>query len=212
MNPIGRLHVLTDTMLQTRFSHEDLARLAVAGGADTIQYRQKAGSTREMIETATWLSGICKEAGVTLIVNDRVDVAIASGADGVHLGQDDYPVKGARQLLGANAVIGVTAKTPEAIRKGVKDGADYVGYGPVRATGSKTDAGDVKGTEGVRSLVESVTGELEVPVIAIGGIDATNAGDVLAAGAHGIAVLSVVCCSADPEAATRELRRAIGTI
>ena len=92
MKKIGRLHVLTDTVLQLRYSDDELARLAIAGGADTIQFRQKSGSTREMIEAARRLKRICEDGGVTFIVNDRVDVAIASEADGVHLGQDDFPI------------------------------------------------------------------------------------------------------------------------
>ena len=130
MKKIGSLHVLTDTVLQSRYSHLELARLAIAGGADTIQYRQKIGSTREMIDTALDLKGLCASLGATMIVNDRVDVAIASGADGVHLGQDDFPLDRARDLLGPDAIIGGTAKTLDQVRKAASEGADYVGFAP----------------------------------------------------------------------------------
>ena len=109
MKKIGRLHVITDVVLQDRFSHSALAQMAVAGGADTVQFRQKEGSTRGLIETAIAVKHAC--GNVPLIVNDRVDVAIAAEADGVHLGQDDFPIAKARDLLGEDAVIGGTAKT-----------------------------------------------------------------------------------------------------
>ena len=108
MKKIGRLHVITDVVLQDRFSHVALAQMAVAGGADTVQFRQKEGSTRALIETAIAMKNACGD--VPLIVNDRVDVAIAAEADGVHLGQDDFPIEKARDLLGEDAVIGGTAK------------------------------------------------------------------------------------------------------
>ena len=92
MKKIGRLHVITDTELQDRFTHTELAKMAIAGGADTLQFRQKIGSTREMIETARQMKQLCTNRGVTFIVNDRLDVAIASDSDGVHLGQDDFPI------------------------------------------------------------------------------------------------------------------------
>jgi thiamine-phosphate pyrophosphorylase len=98
MKKIGRLHVLTDTALQSRFSHLELAKMAIRGGADTIQFRQKVGATREMIEIVRQLKQLCMDSGVTLIVNDRVDVAIAAEADGIHLGQDDFPIPLARKL------------------------------------------------------------------------------------------------------------------
>ncbi|MGD0236191.1 MAG: thiamine phosphate synthase, partial [Syntrophorhabdales bacterium] len=99
MKRIGRFHVITDTILQTCLSHVELAQLAIAGGADLIQLREKGGSTKEMIRAAEQMHALCKKAGVTFIVNDRVDVAIASHADGVHLGQDDFPIPLARKLL-----------------------------------------------------------------------------------------------------------------
>src|SRR4030042_914629 len=153
---IGRLHLLTDVVLQSRFSHEDLARLGIAGGADTIQLREKGGSTRRMIEVAKSLAFVCKSARVPFIVNDRIDVAIASGADGVHLGQSDFPSPLARELLGKDKIIGGSAATLEEARICLAEGADYVGFGPVYVTGSKEDAGPVSGAKGLKQVVETI--------------------------------------------------------
>jgi thiamine-phosphate pyrophosphorylase len=205
MKRIGRLHLLTDTVLQTRYSHVDLTRLAIAGGADTIQLRQKSGTTREMIEVAREMKRVCAAAGVTFIVNDRVDVALAADADGVHLGQDDFPIPRARTLLGEDRVIGGSAGTLEEALKCQSEGADYIGFGPVYTTTSKHDAGPASGL----SLLTKVMARVSLPVIAIGGITAENAPEVMASGVYGIAVISAVCCQLDPEEATKTLRRAM---
>ncbi|MFH1931582.1 MAG: thiamine phosphate synthase [Pseudomonadota bacterium] len=201
MKQIGKLHILTDTVLQSRFSHMEITRLAIAGGADTIQYRQKSGSTREMIEIARNMKRLCSEAGVTFIVNDRLDVAIAAEADGVHLGQDDFPIPMARDLLGEGRIIGGSAATLDEARKCLSEGAGYVGFGPVYPTSSKDDAGPVSGIDILKQVVEVIP----LPIIAIGGVSAENIPDVMRAGAHGIAVISAVCCQDDPEEATRAL-------
>jgi thiamine-phosphate pyrophosphorylase len=201
MKKIGKLHVLTDTALQNRFSHLELTEQAISGGADTIQFRQKGGSTKELIEIAAGMSRLCTEKGVTFIVNDRIDVAIAAGADGVHLGQDDFPIPLARKLLGNNRIIGGSAATPEEIEICIREGADYVGFGPVYPTGSKDDAGPVSGIDRLKQIVTSTP----VPIIAIGGIDKSNAFQVMGVGAHGIAVISAVCCRKDPQKAARDL-------
>jgi len=206
MKRIGKVHVLTDTVLQARFSHMELARLAVAGGADVIQYRQKQGSTLEMIETARAMKAVCRDAGAVFIVNDRIDVAMASDADGVHLGQTDFPIALAREILGVNVLIGGSAATIHEARDCLEQGADYIGFGPVFHTTSKEDAGPVSGLAGLRELRAA----MDVPVIAIGGIDETNAADVIGAGAHGIAVISCVCCRDDPEEAARRLCARLG--
>lgn len=205
MKQIGKLHILTDTVLQSRFSHMEITRLAIAGGADTIQYRQKSGSTREMIEIARNMKQLCSEAGVTFIVNDRLDVAIAAEADGVHLGQDDFPIPMARELLGEGRIIGGSAATLDEARKCLSEGADYVGFGPVYPTSSKDDAGPVSGIDILKQVVEIIP----LPIIAIGGVGAENIPDVMRAGAHGIAVISAVCCQDDPEEATRSLYQAL---
>ncbi len=203
--PIAKLHVITDTVIQSRFSHIELAELAIRGGADTIQFRQKTGSTREMIANSRRMKHLCTEAGVLFIVNDRLDVTIAAEADGVHLGQDDFPIPLARKKLGENIIIGGSAATLEEARKCFEEGAEYVGFGPVFPTSSKDDAGPVSGIELLRQVVEVVP----VPIIAIGGITPKNTRAVLQAGAKGIAVISAVCKAQDPEDATQKLLKAL---
>jgi len=203
---IGRLHVLTDTDLQNCFSHKELAELAIAGGADTIQFRQKTGETIQMIRIAEQIQALCKRAGVSFIINDRVDVAIASHADGVHLGQGDFPIPLARKLLGEGAIIGGSAGNAEEAQKCFLEGADYIGFGPVYPTSSKEDAGPASGLDLLRQVVEKIP----VPIIAIGGINKDNTVLVRESGAYGIAVISAVCCEKNPEEATRCLLRLLG--
>ncbi len=203
MKKIGRFHVLTDTLLQTHLSHVELAELAIAGGADTIQLRQKVGATRQMIRVAEQMQALCKRAGVTFMINDRVDVAIASHADGVHLGQDDFPIALARKLLGEDAIIGGSAGSMEEARKCLLEGADYIGFGPVYPTNSKTDAGPAGGLGLLKQIVEAIP----LPIIAIGGLTRDNTPLVMQAGVHGIAVISAVCCQKDPTEAAKALRR-----
>ncbi len=207
MKQIGRLHILTDTVLQSRFSHLELARMAIKGGADTIQFRQKVGTTREMIEIVRRLKQLCLDPGVTLIVNDRPDVAIAAEADGVHLGQDDFPIPLARKLLGESRIIGGSAASLEEAQKCLAEGADYIGFGPVYPTASKADADPVTGLKLLKQTVEVIP----LPIIAIGGISADNTPEVIRAGAQGIAVISAVCCHKNPEQATRALHQALQT-
>jgi len=200
---IGRLHVLTDTDLQNCFSHIELAELAIAGGADTIQFRQKSGETIQMIRIAEQIQALCKRAGVSFIINDRVDVAIASHADGVHLGQGDFPISLARKLLGEGIIIGGSAGNEEEARKCFLEGADYIGFGPVFPTSSKEDAGPASGLDLLKQVVEKIP----LPVIAIGGINKDNTLLVKESGVHGIAVISAVCCEKNPEEATKCLLR-----
>jgi thiamine-phosphate pyrophosphorylase len=203
MKRIGRFHVLTDSCLQTQFSHIELAELAIAGGADTIQFREKNGETRQMIRVSEQMKALCERAGVTFIINDRVDVAMASHADGVHLGQNDFPIPLARKLLGEEAIIGGSAGTLEEARNCLLEGADYIGFGPVYPTLSKEDAGPAGGLD----LLKQVVDKIALPIIAIGGITRNNAPMVLQARVHGIAVISAVCCQKDPMDAAKCLRR-----
>lgn len=205
MKEIGRLHVLTDIQVQNRFTHVHLTEMAIAGGADTIQFRQKQGLTREMIGIARDMKSLCEKAGVNLIVNDRIDIAIAAEANGVHLGQDDFPITLARRLLGDDTIIGGSAINLEEALECVSQGADYIGFGPVYPTLSKEDAGTATGIE----LLKEISEKISIPVIAIGGIDSVNIHEVLRSGAYGIAVISAVCCSPDPEQATRILKEAL---
>jgi thiamine-phosphate pyrophosphorylase len=202
MKKIGNLHVITDTSLQKKFSHVELTEIALAGGADTIQFRSKSGSTKDMIESARQMKVLCSRAGVPLIINDRIDIALAAGADGVHLGQDDFPIPLARKLLGPDAIIGGSAGDMEEAKKCLAEGADYIGVGPVYYTKSKPDAGKAMGIENLRIIAD----EIPLPIIAIGGITASDIEELLETGAHGVAVISAVCLSDDPEAAARRFR------
>jgi len=176
--------------------------MAIAGGADVIQFREKHGSARDMIETACRMKELCERAGVMFIVNDRVDVALASNADGVHLGQEDFPIPLARRLLGNERIIGGSAGNMEEAKKCIDEGADYIGFGPIFSTQSKDDAGPATGIATLRRL----TGEIHCPVIAIGGINEKQIPGLIEAGAHGVAVISAVCCAEDPEKAARSLK------
>jgi thiamine-phosphate pyrophosphorylase len=201
---IGRLHVVTDTTVQKRYTHEEMAALAVAGGADVIQLRDKRMHDEEMVVTARRTRARCADAGAILIVNDRAHVAKAARAHGVHLGRGDTPIAEARALLGPAAIIGATAGTLAQALEAQAAGADYVGFGHIFPTPSKRKDTPPVGIERLREVCAA----LRVPVIAIGGITADNAADVLAAGAWGVAVIGAVCAARDPEAAARALARA----
>ncbi len=205
MPRLGRLHVLTDFHLQQRFSHAELARRAVAGGADTIQFRQKAGGVRHKLHEARRVAAVCAEADVPLIIDDHLDVALAVGADGVHLGRRDFPIGEARQILGPGAILGATATTAQHARRAETAGADYVGFGPVFPTRSKDRPAAVKGLRGLTAACRAV----DIPVIAIAGITPERVRPALEAGAYGVAVLSGVVCADDPEAAASRFRRAL---
>ena len=201
MKNIGVLHVITDTALQSRFTHAALAELAIEGGADTVQFRQKHGTTRELIAMAQDMKTICAQHKVPLIVNDRADIALAVGATGTHFGQDDMPVSIGRQILSTKAIIGASARTEDKILEAISEGADYIGFGPIYGTTSKSDAEMPKGLERLRRMCDIAA----CPVIAIGGISVQTAGDVIRAGAHGIAVISAVCAHPEPTVATQAL-------
>ena len=201
MKNIGVLHVITDTTLQSQFTHAELAELAIQGGADTVQFRQKQGTTRELVAIAQAMQVVCEAHKVPLIVNDRADIALAVGATGAHFGQDDMPVSIGRQILPAESIIGASARTEEKILEAITEGADYIGFGPIYGTTSKADAEMAKGLERLRRMCDIAA----CPVIAIGGIGIETAGDVIRAGAHGIAVISAVCAHPEPHIATQAL-------
>ncbi|HVZ38897.1 MAG TPA: thiamine phosphate synthase [Candidatus Kapabacteria bacterium] len=206
MKTIGRLHVITDTVLQNRFTHRELAALAIRGGADTIQYRSKSASVRTLLEEAAAVRDVCREHGVTFIVNDRVDIALAVDADGVHLGRSDMPVETARRLLGPDRIVGGTVRNGEHLREAERLGADYVGLGPVFETGSKRVDHEVLGLD----LVREVCRHARIPVIAIAGITISTAAAVMAAGVYGIAVIGAVAAADHPADAAADLVRCIG--
>jgi thiamine-phosphate pyrophosphorylase len=202
---IGRLHVITDTVLQHRYSHAELAELAIQGGADTIQYRSKSTDIRLLLREAEEVRTVCRRHDVLFLVNDRVDIALAIDADGVHLGRNDMPLLTARRLLGAGKIIGGTVRNAEHLRQAIEETADYVGLGPVFGTTSKAVDHDAVGLERVAEVSAIST----IPVIAIAGITIENISDVLESGAYGIAVIGAVCCAEDVEVAARNLKLAI---
>lgn len=198
---IGRLHIITDFWFQQKYGHAELASMAIRGGADTIQFRQKHGSTRHLLDEAQKTADVCKEAGVPLVLNDRIDIALAVEADGIHLGQEDFPVAVARRLLGDEIMIGATATTLEQARKAQEEGASYVGFGPVYPTSSKANPAAVKGID----VLSQVCAHIDIPVIAIAGIKTDRVSEVMSAGAHGVAVMTAVSLADDPESAVKGL-------
>ena len=201
------LYVITDEGLSHGRSHLRIAELAVAGGADVIQLRDKHISGKEMYHVSKGMREITRKTGAIFIVNDRLDVALASKADGVHLGQEDLPLPEARILAPSPFIIGISVESAEEARRAEREGADYVAVGPVFPTGSKTDAGPALGTGRVAEIRKAVS----IPVIAIGGIQATNAAEVISAGADGLAVISAVVSQDDILQAARHLRQIIGS-
>jgi thiamine-phosphate pyrophosphorylase len=165
---------------------------AVLGGVTMVQVREKSASARAFYRLAVEMRNLTKRLHVPLIVNDRLDIALAVGADGVHLGQQDIPVEAARHLMG-DGIIGISAGTVEEAVRAWKGGADYIGAGAVFPTSSKGDSGEAIGLERLREICAAV----EIPVIAIGGIDAANAPAVMRCGASGIAVISAICAKAE---------------
>lgn len=198
-----RLYVVLDPAVAGGRSIVEIARQAIAGGATMLQLRDKRSSDRDVLATATAIADLCRTARVPFIVNDRVDIAWASGAAGVHLGHDDLPPAVARRLLGNNAVIGMSAGNPAELATALPAHPDYLGVGPMYATRTKSDAGAPVGPAMIRALREAAPA---TPLVGIGGITAENAAAVLAAGADGIAVVSAVVAAQDVEAATRALR------
>ncbi len=198
---VGRLHVITDVTVQSRYDHVQLATLACRGGAATIQLRDKSLAAGEFLAVARRVREVCTRHGALFIVNDRVREARAAGADGVHVGGDDTSIAEARSILGAGVIIGASAATPADALAAERAGADYVGVGHVYPTTSKHKPGPPIGLDGIRAVRDVVT----IPVIAIGGITAERVPDVMRAGASGVAVIAAVCAAPDPEAATRGL-------
>lgn len=185
----------------------EVAKEAIAGGATIIQLREKDFSTRRLVEAGRALRCLTREEGVTFIVNDRVDVAVAVDADGVHLGQDDLPLPVARNILGPAKIIGVSVHNLEQAILAQQQGADYIGVGPVYGTNTKDTGYNPLGAEVFRLL----EGKVLLPKLAIGGIKAENAGEAIRAGADGVAVISAVAGAPSVREAARALAAAVRT-
>ncbi len=199
------LYVVTDAKLKIGLTHQQIAKKALAGGADVIQLRDKAMTGRELFNTACKIREITRNAGTLFIVNDRIDIAIASGADGVHLGQDDLPLCEARQIVPEDFIIGVSVGSVAEAVNAEAGGADYVAVSPVFGTGTKPDAGPGHGT----TLITAIKQNISIPVIGIGGIQKENIREVLVAGADGVAVISAIINSDDIVKTTQEFKSLI---
>lgn len=199
------LYVVTDEDIGRGRTHAEIAELSIAGGADTIQLRDKSCSSGELVRVGRTLREITRRSSTLFIVNDRLDVALACGADGVHLGQGDLRADVARQIAPPGFIIGVSVSSVEEAMQAGQEGADYVALSPVFSTGSKPDAGPGHGLLVLREIRRHVS----IPVIAIGGINRDTIPDVIAAGADGVAVISAVVGAVDITAAARDLKTLI---
>ncbi len=199
------LYVITDPVLSLGRSPIEVARGALEGGADAIQIRDKSSTAYNLGLMTAEIQPLARKFGAACFVNDRVDVALVAGADGAHVGQDDLPAREARRLLPRPRLVGVSAGTKEEARRALRDGADYIGVGPVFATATKADAGEPLGLERLAEIAAAVP----IPVVAIGGITVDNVAAVFQAGASGAAVVSAVVAADDIAAAARALKRRI---
>ena len=199
------LYVITDQGFAKDRDQLELIAAAIRGGVTAVQLRDKEMPTRDLYAFGLRLRALTRRSGVALICNDRVDLAIAIDADGVHLGQDDLPPRVARDLLGPERLIGVSTGNPTEFELYRRVSADYFGVGPFAPTGSKSDAGVAIGASGI----EAVRALTDLPIVAIGGIEASNAALAIAAGATGVSVISAIVGADDPESAARILRKAV---
>jgi len=199
------VYLITDTRLSRGRSIEDIVTGAINGGATCIQLREKDLSTRELYNKAKIIRELTRRQGITFIVNDRLDIALAVEADGVHLGHDDLPAAVGRRILPPEMILGITARNlPQALQF-ERDGASYLGVGAVFGTQTKDNTGTPIGLQGLAEITRVV----KIPVVGIGGINAQRAGEVIRAGAMGVAVVSAIVAAADVAAATQEITRAV---
>ncbi|MEN6396066.1 MAG: thiamine phosphate synthase [Methanoregula sp.] len=196
------LYVITDETIAAGRTHREIARCAIAGGADAIQLRDMWCGTKALCSTGRQIREITRKTGTLFIVNDRLDLAIACGADGVHLGQGDIRVDVARQVAPRSFVICVSVGNSVEAVEAEKAGADYVALSPIFSTTTKDDAGPGHGLSALREI----RAEVSVPVVAIGGISRTNVREVIGAGAVGVAVISAVVGQPDITAAARDFK------
>lgn len=199
------LYVVTDETLSPGRGHVEIARAALAGGANVIQLRDKNQDTGYLLPLAREIAALCRAHDALFIVNDRLDLALAAGADGVHLGQTDLPIPEARLILGPDKLIGISVENTEQVLAAEAEGADYFGVGPIYGSASKLDAGDAVGIEQVQRF-RAVS---KLPIVAIGGITLARIPEVLRSGADSIAVIGAVVAADDMTTASRALDHAI---
>ena len=196
-----RLYVIVDGAACGGRDPAGVAAQAIRGGADVLQLRDKSASTAQFIRTAERLLAVTRPAGIPLIINDRSDVALAVGADGVHLGQDDMPVTAARILLGPERIIGKSTHSLEQALAADQEPVNYLALGPIYATPTKPDYGCVG-----PKLIPAVASRVRHPLVVIGGIEEATLEEVARAGAERVAVVRAVCAAPDPAAAARNLK------
>jgi thiamine-phosphate pyrophosphorylase len=182
-----------------------IARAALKGGVTILQLRDKDAPLPVLLEEGRKIRELCRQYHVPFIVNDRVDVALLLDADGVHVGQEDIPGSAARKLLGDQKIVGISASSMEEAEIAIREGADYIGVGPIYATATKPDAGEPVGV----GLIRQIRRAWSVPIVGIGGINADNAAAVIQAGAEGVAVVSAITRQDDPEKAAERLRSTV---
>ncbi|MBN8996790.1 MAG: thiamine phosphate synthase [Rhizobiales bacterium] len=195
------VYLVTDRGLSGVRGVRDVVLAAARGGATMVQLRDPEAKTRTLVVEARALAGLLRPHRIPLIVNDRVDVALAADADGVHVGQSDMDVRDARALIGPDRILGLSITEETDLDRSDLTLVDYLGVGPVFATPTKVDAAPPMGMAGLKRIAAR-TG---LPIVAIGGLHAGNAADAIAAGAAGVSVVSAICAAPDPELATREL-------
>jgi thiamine-phosphate pyrophosphorylase len=195
------VYLITDPVLTGARSVTEVVEMAIAGGATMVQYRNPDDKTRILVDEARAILALTKPAKVPFIVNDRIDVALAIGADGVHVGQADMRVADVRRLIGPAPIVGLSITSEADLDVSDFSGVDYLGVGPVFATSTKPDAAPPINVGGLDAIVVRT----KIPIVAIGGLHAGNAADAITVGAAGVAVVSAICAAPDPTAATKEL-------
>lgn len=196
------LYICTDSKLMSSSSVEESVEAAVRGGATIVQLREKNAAGREFYELALKVKAVTDKYNVPLLINDRLDIALAVGADGVHLGQKDLPCTAARRVLGADKIIGITAATVELAKKAQADGADYIGVGAMFSTSTKTDTKPCS-----RENLEAIRRAISIPIVIIGGVKRSNVLQFAGMGINGAAVISDIIADPDPKTAAREMRQ-----
>ena len=199
------LYLVTDRGLARGRPTLEIVQAAVRGGVTCVQLREKDCSTLDFINQAFTIKDFLKARGVPLIINDRVDVALAIEADGVHLGQTDMPLDIAKKIIGDSMIIGISAESLEDAVEAEKGGADYLGVSPIYATPTKTDTAPALGLEGLRAIRKAVN----LPLVGIGGLNRDNAAAVMENGGDGVAVVSAIVAADDPAAAADEIKQII---
>jgi thiamine-phosphate pyrophosphorylase len=195
------LYICTDSGLMSSETVEQSVEAVIKGGATVIQLREKNASSRGFYELALRVKAVTDSYGVPLLINDRIDIALAVNADGVHLGQSDLPCTAARRILGGDKIIGITAPTVELALKAQSDGADYIGVGAMFATSTKSDA-----KANTKENLAAIRAAVGIPIVIIGGVKRSNVMTFAGMGINGAAVISDIVADPDPETAAREMK------